>query len=113
MADRFSHQLADLLLGIEMEMRHIGLWETRSPAPEALASLAPFCHDTLDLSQWLQWVFLPKMKQALEQEIDMPASSDILPLATYRFSQLSVDADNLLELIGQFDRLINHNSNPT
>ncbi|WP_258876037.1 YqcC family protein, partial [Pseudomonas aeruginosa] len=31
-------------------------------APEALASPEPFCVDTLALEQWLQWIFLPRMK---------------------------------------------------
>lgn len=105
--DTLSHRLADLLLAIEAEMRRLGLWEQQPPVEEALASLMPFCHDTLQLEQWLQWVFLPKMKQVLQTGEDFPSSSEIEPLAEFRFSQLPQPTDRLLELIGQFDKLIN------
>lgn len=104
--DTLSHQLADLLLAIEAEMRRISLWETERPPEEALSSLFPFCHDTLAFHQWLQWVFLPRMKTVLETEEDFPASSDISPLAEYSFAQLPHDTDKLLELIRKFDDFI-------
>lgn len=87
-------------------MRRIALWESTPPAPEALQSLTPFCHDTLQLEQWLQWVFLPKMKCVVEGLEECPSSSDIAPLAEYRFSQLKHPTALLLQLIERFDRLI-------
>lgn len=105
--DTLSHQLADLILDIEAEMRRIALWESERPAEEALSSLTPFCHDTLAFHQWLQWVFLPKLKRVVETEEDFPASSDITPLAEYSFEQLPQETGRLLELLQQFDDLIN------
>lgn len=105
--DNVTHQLADLILAIEAEMRRLQLWESQQPPVEALASLMPFCHDTLRFEQWLQWVFLPKMKQVLESEEDFPASSDITPLAEFRLQQLPQQTDHLLALIEQFDNFIN------
>ncbi|MFO7593195.1 MAG: YqcC family protein [Pseudomonadota bacterium] len=108
--DTLSHQLADLLLAIEAEMRRLGLWEQQPPPEEALCSLMPFCHDTLRLEQWLQWVFLPKMKRVLETGEEFPGSSEIEPLAEYRFNLLPQQTDRLLALIGRFDALINRTS---
>jgi uncharacterized protein YqcC (DUF446 family) len=106
--DTLLHQVADQLLAIEMEMRRIGMWESTAPAQEALESLVPFCYDTLKFEQWLQWVFLPKMKQALEQQIDFPASSDIATLAEMCFVELhSTETAHLLELLKSFDETIN------
>jgi len=105
--DRFAHQLADLLLEIEAELRRLALWESVPPPPEALQSLVPFCHDTLRLEQWLQWVLLPKMKRVVEQGVDCPSSSEIMPLAEYRFAQLPQPTARLLRLIEQFDTQIN------
>lgn len=105
--DHFSHELADLLLAIEAQMRQTGLWEVKPPPPEALHSLVPFCHDSLRLEQWLQWVFLPKMKQVLESEQGCPSSSEIAPLAEYRFSQLDRPTTALLQLLERFDAHIN------
>lgn len=102
-----DHELADLLLAIEAEMRRIALWESLPPCDEALHSLMPFCHDTLSFHQWLQWVFLPRMKAVLETEQDAPNRSDIHPLAEYSFRAQEVDAAALLDLIARFDAFIN------
>lgn len=106
--DTFIHQLADLILGIEAEMRRIGLWQSEPPEKEALNSLVPFCHDTLAFEQWLQWVFLPKMKKVIETEEDLPTTSEIYPLAEYNLDRLPQQTEKLLELIKQFDDFINH-----
>jgi len=106
--DKLIHQTADLVLSIEHEMRRIGLWETTPPAKEALESLVPFCYDTLKFEQWLQWVFLVKMKLALEQQIDFPSSSNIASLAEMCFPELvNIDTARLMELLKQFDETIN------
>ncbi len=105
--DQFTHQLADLLLEIEAEMRRIGLWANTPPPPEALRSLVPFCHDTLHFEQWMQWVLLPKMKRVVEDEEESPNSSDITPLAEYRITQLPHPTLRLLEQLEYFDHLIN------
>ncbi len=101
-----DHQLADLLLAIEAEMRRIALWEDQRPAAEALQSLMPFCHDRLYFHQWLQWVFLPRMKQVLESGEGMPASSDIHPLAEYSLAERGDEVAQLLTLIARFDEFI-------
>lgn len=106
--DKLIHQTADLLLAIEQEMRRIGLWEQTPPAVEALESLVPFCYDTLKFEQWLQWVFLQKMKLALEQQIDFPTSSNIATLAEMSFQEMpGIATKRLLELLAQFDETIN------
>lgn len=106
--DKLIHQTADQLLAIEQEMRRIGLWESTPPPQEALESLVPFCYDTLKFEQWLQWVFLSKMKQALEKQIDFPTSSNIATLAEMCFQEMSrADTKRLLELLSQFDEIIN------
>lgn len=105
--DTVTHQLADLILEIEAEMRRIHLWEIERPSEEALSSLVPFCHDTLAFHQWLQWVFLPKMKAVVETEEEFPASSEITPLAEYSFQRLPQETGRLLELIREFDDFIN------
>ena len=105
--DHFTHQLADLLLEIEAEMRHLALWQCTPPEPQALQSLVPFCHDTLLFEQWLQWVFVVKMKRVIEGDEACPTSSEITPLAEHRFEQLGRPTAQLLELIIRFDALIN------
>lgn len=73
--DRRVYALADQLLLIERELRALGWWSESRPAPEALASPEPFCVDTLALEQWLQWIFLPRMKLILESDSALPQAS--------------------------------------
>ena len=101
-----DHTLADLLLAIEAELRALGLWEATPPPAEAMQSLVPFCHDTLSFPQWLQWVFLPRMKRVLESGEGMPASSDIQPLAEYALQDHPADVQALLSAIARFDAFI-------
>lgn len=97
---------AALVLKIEAEMRRVGMWSAESPPPSALQSEVPFCHDTLEFHQWLQWVFLPRMKLVLEQGGPLPERSDIYPLAEHSFKDSPWPAASLLALIRAFDKLI-------
>lgn len=105
--NRANHQLADLILDIEAEMRALGLWEEQSPPPEALASHAPFCFDTLAFTQWVQWMLLPRLVRMVEDGQPWPKRSEIAPLAEESFKELTQNTDRLLALMNEFDALIN------
>ncbi len=100
--------IAQQLLLIERELRLLGLWSVDSPAPEALASVEPFCVDTLRFEQWLQWIFLPRMKVIVEADQPLPAASGICAMAevVYRESHVAT----LLEALRGFDALIEASS---
>ena len=103
---RLEHQVADVIIDIEREMRLLGLWESLSPPLSDLTSPQPFCIDTLAFTQWLQWVFIPRVKTLLEADEPLPSHSDIRPLAEMVFEDYAVDTDRLLALIHRFDRLV-------
>ena len=98
-----NHQLADLLLQIEAELRRMKLWQTEMPSAKALSSTTPFCADTLYYEEWLQWLFVPRMKEILEQSLPLPQQCDI---HTYVEQQCRGDCERLLGLIKKFDELV-------
>ncbi|SHN07632.1 YqcC family protein [Phytopseudomonas punonensis] len=98
--------IADQLLLVERALRVQGWWEASAPSAEALASVEPFCVDTLDFSQWLQWIFLPRMKAIIEAGAELPAVSGILPMAEQVYGAGSREAAELLKALGDFDKLI-------
>lgn len=98
--------LAEQLLLIERELRLLDWWSEQPPAAEALASQQPFCVDTLAFEQWLQWIFLPRMKQLLESAAALPTASGIQPMAEQVYQGEMVRARELIRLLGEFDRLI-------
>ncbi|WP_299020358.1 YqcC family protein [uncultured Photobacterium sp.] len=75
------HQTQQLLERLESVMREAGIWETKSPASAALASVEPFAVDTLTCSQWFQWIFIPRMTQLVVMQAPLPTQFEISPYA--------------------------------
>ncbi|WP_213880670.1 YqcC family protein [Pseudomonas sp. dw_358] len=99
-------EIADQLLLIERELRVLGWWADVSPSPEALASVEPFSVDRLDFSQWLQWIFLPRMKLILEQDLPLPNASGILVMAEMVYAGRAGETRALRQSLARFDELI-------
>lgn len=104
--DARFHALAEQLLLIERELRVTGMWGAAPPSQQALASCEPFCVDTLSFEEWLQWIFLPRMKAILEHDQALPSVSGILVMAELTYRDRQPFARGLLEALGAFDRLI-------
>lgn len=98
--------LADQLLLIERELRLLGWWASVAPAAERLASPEPFCVDTLAFEEWLQWIFLPRMKAIIEADAALPSACMIRPMADMAWSAEGERVARLLALLEEFDRLI-------
>ncbi|TBU95798.1 YqcC family protein [Stutzerimonas kirkiae] len=98
--------VAEQLLLIERELRLLSLWAETPPAPEALASEQPFCVDTLSFEQWLQWIFLPRMKSIIEESHPLPAVSGIRAMGEVVYRERMAEASSLLGALGDFDRLL-------
>ena len=99
-------QVVDQLMLIERELMVLGWWDAQAPSVEALSSREPFCVDTLSFEQWLQWIFLPRMKQMIEQGESLPKVSGIREMGDMAFMDRLPEANRLLGLLGAFDRLI-------
>lgn len=97
--DQLSHLLNDL----QAELQRLSLWETLPPAPEAFESTTPFCADTLDFSQWLQWVFIARFRAILADDHPLPAQCDVAPLAEEALRGLGKPTTTLIELLRRFD----------
>ena len=105
MDSRFP-KIADQLLLIERELRTQGWWDEIPPSAEALSSVEPFSVDTLDFEQWLQWIFLPRMKIIIELGHPLPSASGILVMAETVFTDRPEQSRELRRLLAEFDQLI-------
>ena len=105
MDDRIA-ALADQLLLIERELRVQGWWDDVAPSAEALSSVEPFSVDTLDFYQWLQWIFLTRMKQILEHNLPLPNASGILEMAEMVYADRPQESLGLRNALKKFDQLI-------
>lgn len=102
------NQIYLLSIDIEKEMRSLRQWEGGVPESEALASEVPFCYDTLMFNQWLQWIFLPRIRAVVEGEAPLPEKSEIAPMAEIWVEEQNIASPGyrLLELIREMDRQI-------
>ena len=92
-----------LLDKLEAELRQQQLWSQQAPDTAALASTMPFCCDTLALEQWLQFIFLPRMRALLQRGAALPNKVAILPMAEEAFKPYPQPLTTLLDIISQLD----------
>jgi uncharacterized protein YqcC (DUF446 family) len=100
-------EIAAALIDIEAELRQLNLWEAQIPSAEALASTEPFCVDTLSFTQWLQFIFIPRMYALVKNQQLPPGRCDIKPLAEECFRNSRLDVVRLQNSLGHLDQLIN------
>lgn len=85
-----------LLEALENALHRCGLWRTESPSAEALASQQPFACDTLALEQWLQFIFIPRMRALLSQpSVSIPVMA-IKPVAEMSWGAQYPDVQKVL-----------------
>jgi uncharacterized protein YqcC (DUF446 family) len=100
------NRIADVLLQVEATLRIHDRWDRQQPPAKALSSTQPFCIDTLRFEQWLQWIFLPRMKAILEDSKPLPLKSAIFSYAEHCLRKDDPPTTDLLENIRRFDELI-------
>ena len=88
---------------IEAEMRAIGLWQSEPLRPEQLQFSQAFAMDTMALQQWLQFVFVPRVREAIASD-SFPASSEVGAQAVREFDTVP-EAGRLTSLLSEFDAL--------
>ncbi|WP_295801591.1 YqcC family protein [uncultured Microbulbifer sp.] len=96
-------EIATMMLELEAELRRLDLWQDQLPPEEALASTQPFCVDTLTLPQWLQFVFLPRMRYLLEAELPLPQNCGIAPMAEEFFRGSDIGVADLIAKLQEID----------
>lgn len=102
----YPRKLATLLDEIETEMKRLELWEAEQPPPSAFRSPNPFCFDTMAVTQWLQWVFIPRMRETLAMDVPLAAACRVAPAVELYLDDIGASRGNLVVLLEQFDALM-------
>lgn len=92
------------LTAIEAEMRRIGMWQAEPLAEEQYDFHQAFAMDTMAFPQWLQFIFIPRVKSSLEARGDFPSSSSVGVQAIREFDSYA-EAGELVSLLCEFDAL--------
>ena len=88
---------------IEAEMRKIGFWQSEPLKPEQLNFTQAFAMDTMGDAQWLQFIFLPRVREAVAAN-QFPSSSSVGTQAVREFDG-DPDTGRLVTLLSEFDAL--------
>ena len=99
-------EVAEVLIDIEAQLRQLGLWDKIPPSSEALASEQPFAVDTLTLPQWLQFIFLPTIREMIEVGQSLPDRCGIVPMAEEFFRDTGLACDELIVALTRIDQLL-------
>jgi uncharacterized protein YqcC (DUF446 family) len=97
-------KVAEKIALIEAEMKRIGYWSA-DPLPEqAYQFQQAFAMDTMAFSQWLQFIFIPRVHQVLEEHGAFPSGSMVAAQAVREFDG-DGDTGQLISLLSEFDDL--------
>jgi len=99
-------QAAQYLFDIKAELKYLGLWQEEAPSSAALSSALPFCHDTLEFPQWLQFVLISRLQSLIDVSAPLPENCGIVPYAEEYFKQSTADTKKLLLHLAKIDRLL-------
>lgn len=84
-------------------MRRIGFWQNEALRQEQLKFTEAFAMDTMTFAQWLQFIFLPRVREAIVSN-QFPTSSSVGAQAVREFDG-DPDAGRLVTLLSEFDGL--------
>ena len=74
-----NRNLSKLLAELELQMKQVALWQVDQPKAESLMSQQPFAMDTLEPSEWLQWVFIKKLRHQIDEDLPIYKQFNVSP----------------------------------
>ena len=99
-------RLQFLLMDLEGQLHAKQQWSAQELAPEDVASVEPFAIDKLSFSQWLQFVFIPRLKDDCANKTALPASCSVAPMAEEFYRVNLIDAEAVIDRLASIDHLI-------
>lgn len=93
------------LLTLEQILRDHSLWQGLPPDPAAFESTQPFCLDTLQPHEWLQWVLIPRMNALLDSQHPLPEAFAIAPYFEMALEPTHSVREPLLAVLLELDAL--------
>lgn len=97
-----SDEIVELLDKCQSLLERHGRWQTQPPAPDKMMSTAPFSVDTLTFLEWLQWVYIARLRAIIEAGATLPRGAKVAP---YADESLRADGDPWPELVNLIERL--------
>lgn len=107
-ADRVSgidpERVREHLDAVVGAMRASGLWDVPRPDDESFVDMGAFGSRTMSFDQWLRWVFVPQVEQAIAQGGPWPSRSQVAVKAV-READTDPSLGALISPLAAFDAL--------
>ena len=97
-------ELERLLDDVQAILELDGRWTSSPPAEERLNSSVPFCMDTLEFTEWLQWIYVARLRALIEANSPLPKGALVKPYAEEAMRVANYDSPDLLILIEAIDK---------
>jgi len=97
--------LSSTLEQLKEELVSQSLWLYEEPDETKFRSTAPFCCDTMDFHEWLQFVFIPKMNYMIENEMTLPSKLAIAPMGEVVYRNELQKREKLIKILQKIDSL--------
>ena len=92
------------LYAIEVEMKRIGYWREEPLPPEMYDFTQAFAMDTMPYAYWLEFVFIPRVREIIAEKGSFPSSSNVGAQATREYDG-DYEVSQLVTLLNEFDDL--------
>ena len=99
-------RVEQLLQALEQELKQLELWQQEPPSAQALASTLPFCIDTLEFHQWLQFILIARLRQMLVLAMGLPGQSALHAMASEVYKEEMMRMQTLVTLLAQLDEAL-------
>ena len=90
---------------IEAEMKKIGFWSDKPLLAEMYNFSQAFAMDTMPFVLWLQFIFIPRVRDIIANQGEFPRSSMVATQAIREFDGLH-EASDLISLLVRFDSFV-------
>lgn len=100
-------ELDQALSRLESTLRSVNLWNTPRPEAEAFESQEPFCLNTMELPQWLRYVFIARLQALVDAQGPLPATCQVAPAAEAYLQEARPSTRQVVvEAIADVDRIV-------
>jgi len=106
---KFYEKVSTSVDEIEAEMKRVGAWTDKVLDPQLLENMGPFGGRTMPLEYWLQFVFIPRVREIIKNKEAFPEKSQVGVYAAREFDGRGEYAP-LVQLLCEFDKLFTKTS---
>ncbi|AKD37344.1 hypothetical protein I926_00070 [Pasteurella multocida subsp. multocida OH4807] len=100
------HQQTRLYLQqLQQVMVELNVWQTTPPEEQTFLSEQPFALDTMSPTEWLQWIFIPRMHALIESGAPLPSKILITPYLEEALKEMD-GLQTLLRPISEIEALL-------